>query len=223
VITDRAVRDLVQGMLGSARGVERLPLIIHLAHTGDYLPMARALVGDGPAPPPGAPRGVFLSLICSEAIPQVHRDDVDRLTRGTFFGDAPVRSQMELCADWPRAPLPPDFWEPVRASVPVLALAGDLDPITPPRYAELVTANLKRGRYLLLPNRSHNDVDPCVTSLFEHFLIAGSDAGLDTSCVALPAPLRFATQLPASPRQWRMIERVALFVSESARVPVCRP
>lgn len=199
-ITDRAVRDLVQAMLGSARAVERLPLLIHAAHGGDLAPMARALIGDGPPPLSGPPRGVFLSLICSESIPQVQADQVEAPTRGTFFGAEPVRSQLELCARWPRATLDPDFWQPVQASVPVLALSGDLDPITPPRYGELVVAGFANGRHLTLPNRSHNDVDPCITSLFERFLIAGNGTALDTSCVSTAAPLRFATSVRPPPR-----------------------
>lgn len=75
----------------------------------------------------------------------------------------------------------------------MLAISGDLDPITPPRYGALVAGGLAKGRHVVVPNRSHNDVDPCITSLFERFLIAGGDVGLDTSCAAAPAPLRFAT------------------------------
>jgi hypothetical protein len=74
-----------------------------------------------------------------------------------------------------------------------LAISGDLDPITPPFYAESVVLGLENGLHIVVPNRSHNDVDPCITGLFEQFLIAGSAAGLDTSCVALPRPLHFAT------------------------------
>jgi pimeloyl-ACP methyl ester carboxylesterase len=193
-ITDRALRDLVQSMLGAARAIERLPLLIHSAYLGDYHPVALALAGKGQPPPPPAPRGLFLSIICSEAIPQIDAHDVSQATRGSFFGDAPVRSQMRFCADWPRASLPNGFWVPVRAQVPVLALSGDLDPITPPRYGEVVVQNLANGLHIVLPNRSHNDVDPCITSMFEGFLIAGGAAGLDTSCVAASTPLRFATK-----------------------------
>jgi pimeloyl-ACP methyl ester carboxylesterase len=198
-ITDRAVRDLTQAMLGGARSIERLPVLIQQASAGQYEPLARAIIGDGPPPPPGPPRGVFLSILCSEAIPQVREGDIESATRATFFGDAPVRSQMQTCASWPRATLPGDFWQPVRAAVPVLAMSGDLDPITPPQYGELVVSGLANARHIVLSNRSHNDVDPCITSLVEQFLIAGNAARLDTSCVARPAPLRFATQLPAPP------------------------
>jgi pimeloyl-ACP methyl ester carboxylesterase len=136
---------------------------------------------------------VFLCILCSETMPRVEAAAIPGATRGTFFGDFPVRWQLRQCAGWPRGPLPKGFWQPVSASVPVLAISGDLDPITPPRYAESVIRGFPHGRHLVVPGRSHNDVDPCITGLFESFLIDGSAAGLDTSCVALPRPLRFAT------------------------------
>ena len=65
--------------------------------------------------------------------------------------------------------------------------------------AESVVRSMKHGIQLVVPNRSHNDVDPCITSMFESCLIAGSAAALDTSCVALPHPLHFATGPGAPP------------------------
>jgi pimeloyl-ACP methyl ester carboxylesterase len=196
-VTDRAVRDLVQGMLGGSRPIERLPFIIHAAAAGDLMPIAQVLGEDSGPPPP--PLGVFLCILCSESMPQVEPTTIARATSGTFFGDFPVRWQLRQCAEWPRASLPKEFWRPVAASVPVLAISGDLDPITPPRYMENVIRGFPKGRSLVVPNRSHNDVDPCITGLFERFLIAGTAAGLDTSCAALPGPLRFATSTTAAP------------------------
>jgi len=200
-VTDRAVRDLVQGMLGGSRPIERLPYLVHAAATGDLKPIGQALGDDGG--PPAPPRGVFLCILCSEAMPQVDATAIEKATRGTFFGDFPVRWQLRQCAEWPRGPLPAGFWRPVSANVPVLAISGDLDPITPPRYAESVIRGFPSGRHVVVPNRSHNDVDPCITSLFESFLIAGSSTGLDTSCASLPHPLRFATSTGAGPADRR--------------------
>jgi pimeloyl-ACP methyl ester carboxylesterase len=193
-VTERAVRDLVQGMLGSTRAIERLPALVHAGRTGDWKPMASALSEQGGPPPP--PRGVFLCILCTEAMPQVDPRAIGPATRGTFFSDFPVRWQLRQCREWPRGPLPKGFWQPVSTSVPVLAISGDLDPITPSRYGESVIRSMPNGRHLVVSNRSHNDVDPCITSLFESFLIAGTATGLDTSCVSLPRPLRFATSTP---------------------------
>ena len=190
-ITERAVRDLVQSMLGGSRSIERLPYVIHSAATGALGPIGQALGDEGGPPPP--PLGVFLCILCGEAMPQVDVSTIERATSGTFFGSFPVRWQLRQCEGWPRASLPKDFWRPVSASVPVLAVSGDLDPITPPRYGAGVIRGFPNGRHIVVPNRSHNDVDPCITGLFESFLIAGTAAGLETTCVMLPQPLHFAT------------------------------
>jgi pimeloyl-ACP methyl ester carboxylesterase len=87
----------------------------------------------------------------------------------------------------------------VQTDIPVLAVSGDLDPITPPRYADAVTREFRNGLHIVVPNRSHNDVDPCITSLFEQFLIAGNAVALDRSCVSQPTHLSFATQLSNAP------------------------
>ena len=194
-VTDRMLRDVVQTMLGSARSIERLPRLIHAAYGGDYRSVGRVALGDGPLSLPPAPRGVFFSILCAESIPLIEPSRVAPATAGTFFGATPVQSQIDACAEWPRAALPAGFWEPARADVPVLAITGDLDPITPPSYGELVTSSLRNARHIVIPNRSHGDVDPCITTLFERFLIDGGAGGLDTSCAAVQAPLRFATDI----------------------------
>ncbi len=200
-VTDRMFRDLVQTRLGSARGIERLPQLIHAAYSGDYGPVAAAVLGDGPPPQPPAPPGVFFSILCSESIPLIDPSSIPRATAGTFFGDGPVRSQIDICAEWPRAVLPRDFWEPVCADVPVLAITGDLDPITPPSYGEMVIQHLSNARHIVVPNRSHGDVDSCITSLFERFLSAGRFDGLDTTCVTSPMPIHFATPGSGEPQR----------------------
>lgn len=200
-VTHRTFRNLVQAMLGSARSIERLPLLIHNTYTGNYDLIARAVLGEGPPPPPPAPRGVFFSILCGESILLIEPGRVPAATAGTFFGDAPLRSQMEICGPWPRAALPRAFWEPARGTEPVLAITGDLDPITPPGYADLVTGTLSNARHIVVPNRSHNDVDPCITSLFEQFIIAGGASGLDTRCATAPAPLQFVLVAPRGTTQ----------------------
>jgi pimeloyl-ACP methyl ester carboxylesterase len=43
---------------------------------------------------------------------------------------------LEICAAWQIMPAPALENEPVRSDLPVLLLAGDYDPITPPTFAE---------------------------------------------------------------------------------------
>lgn len=194
IVTDRLVRDFVQQVLGTtAVAIGTLPRTIHAAYTGDYRPLARAWLGEGPPPPPAAPRGVFRSILCSESIARVDKNRVAAATRGTFFGDYSIRRQICECAEWPKASLSEQFWQPAKSSAPALVLTGELDAITPPRYGEHVAKELGNATHLVLPARSHADLDPCVGRLIESFLLQGGMAGADTSCLG-GTRLRFATR-----------------------------
>lgn len=198
VVTDRLVRDFVQQVLGTTTiAIGTLPRTIHAAYAGDYRPLARAWLGEGPPPPPAAPRGVFRSILCSESIARVDRTRVAAATRGTFFGDYSIRRQMCECAEWPKANLSEQFWQPAKSSAPALVLTGELDAITPPRYGEHVAKELGNATHLVLPARGHADLDACVGRLIENFILEGGIAGADTSCLGA-ARLRFATRPVAS-------------------------
>jgi hypothetical protein len=77
-----------------------------------------------------------------------------------------------------------------RAQVAALLLTGELDPITPPRYAEHDGSWSANPTMLGMPFRSHSDTGPCVTSLIEAFVVSGGGAS-DPSCLARTPPIRF--------------------------------
>lgn len=187
-LDDRSIRNFVYGALGSVNAIREIPLMIHLAFREDYRFMAQRLIPRGR----GVPRGIFLSLVCSEGVPQMNADDIGEAAK-TFFGDFSIRRQLHICQEWTKASLPKDFWKPVKSNASVLILTGALDHTTPPRYGDTAVRTLTNGRHLELPSRSHNDVDPCVIGLIEAFVISGSAERLDTSCAANEQRLIFAT------------------------------
>jgi pimeloyl-ACP methyl ester carboxylesterase len=102
-----------------------------------------------------------------------------------------VRFQLRWCDGWPAGHLPADFRAPQRSDVPALLLTGELDPITPPAYADRVASWFTRVTALRLPYRSHADTDPCVAGLIESFVVTGGRPP-DTSCLAATEPIRFS-------------------------------
>lgn len=182
------LRIFVARVLVSAERIHDLPLLIHLAHAGDYQPLARRLASRGES---GIPKGVYLSIVCNE---EMHFDPtaVPAATAGTFMGDFRLRREILACGEWVRGWLPGDYWAPVQSNVPALILTGALDPTTPPRYGERAARSLTNSRHLVLPSRSHNDTDPCVAEVEQAFVTAGRLEGLDTSCLAKTEDLSFA-------------------------------
>ncbi len=92
----------------------------------------------------------------------------------------------------------PAFLAPVAADVPVLLIAGDLDPVTPFPAARQVARRLSKGRLVRLPNGSHFTGGECMDGLIASFLEKGTAEGLDDACAAAQAQrIPFAKELPA--------------------------
>jgi len=122
----------------------------------------------------------------------VDTSTISRATARTFLGEFPVRFQLRWCEGWPTSPLPADFRAPFRSTIPALLLTGELDPVTPPRYAEQVREWFTNGVAIRLPNRSHSDIDPCVAGIIETFVLTGGRSP-ESTCLASTPPIRFAT------------------------------
>jgi pimeloyl-ACP methyl ester carboxylesterase len=193
-LTDRALRAFVNESLSNANQAAALPLLIHLAFQQQYN-LLTEILEPGPESyggrQPPMPTGIFLSLICTEATPKISLELERATSRGTFLGDFPVRQQVRTCEGWPKGELPKNFWAPVKSSVPVLLLSGDLDPVTPPENAAIVAKTLSNSRQLLMPNRSHADIDPCINRVAQQVLISGDLRAVDTSCLEQSHPLNF--------------------------------
>lgn len=187
-IDAEVVRTFVFRTLYSASRIHDLPLLVHLAYQGDYQRIARTFASREEG---GIPKGVYLSIVCNENM-QFDPESLTAATAGTFVGGFRLGREISACREWVRGWLPPDFWKPVKSNVPALVLNGALDSVTPPRYAQRVAEALGNARHVVLPNRGHNDTDPCVCGMIEAFVIAGSMQGLDTGCLEKTEDLSFA-------------------------------
>ncbi|MFP5284377.1 MAG: alpha/beta hydrolase, partial [Thermoanaerobaculia bacterium] len=130
--------------------------------------------------------GVFLSVTCAEDVARIDARAIR--VEGTYLGDDRLRQQREACAVWPRAELPADFWEPAVSPVPVFALSGWLDPVTPPEAAEEVLRGFPNHVHAVIRDGAHvraglNDMQ-CEFDMIARFVQSGSPHGLDTSCVS---------------------------------------
>ena len=180
-------REALNGALAAVPSMQNVPMMIHDVAAG---------TSPSPGAPPAgepAPLGVRLAILCSEGLSHVDTSAIAPATAGTFLGDFPVRFQLRWCDGWPTAPLPGDFRTPFRSATPALLLTGELDPVTPPAYADRVRGWFTNGTAIRLPHRSHSDTDPCVSGLIEAFIVSGG-AGPDASCLTTTPPLSFRVQ-----------------------------
>jgi pimeloyl-ACP methyl ester carboxylesterase len=177
---------------GSQRMV---PLIIHRAFLNDYVPWEEAAISLGPGVE--LARGMYLTVTCSEGVAFITDQDVLTETRNTYVGEDRVRLHMEACKEWPKGDIPRSYIEPVKSDVPVLMISGEADGSSPTWYGEKAVKFLSNGRQVKIRYYGHQMGGPCVEQIFQQFLTAGSNKGLDTSCTETIRRPPFATQMPA--------------------------
>jgi pimeloyl-ACP methyl ester carboxylesterase len=125
--------------------------------------------------------GMSYSVICSE--------DADLLTArpqdaGTLLGTHMIDAYKAICSVWPKGARPADFHQPLKIDKPVLLLAGQYDPVTPPRYAEEVAKPLPDARVLLFKGQGHSVLATgCGPQLVQHFVEKLDPKTMDASCL----------------------------------------
>ena len=125
--------------------------------------------------------GMELSVMCAEDAEFMQTSAQDR---DTLMGAALPELVAAQCAVWPRGARPPDFKQPVVSSKPVLLLAGQYDPVTPPRYAEQVAKTLSNSRLLVAKGQGHTPEGVgCMPRLLKEFVERLQPQALDAACL----------------------------------------
>jgi len=179
--------EAIRYMLYSPVPASRVPLIIHLASQGNYVPLTRAALGYRENLVATGSNGMYLSVTCAEDLPWVKPGEAERMAENTFLGDYRLRQQREACALWPRAETERDYAQPVKSDVPVLILTGQWDPVTPPSNGERIAKTLTNSLHVVVPSGAHGldglEGMDCIDNLIVDFVERGSIAGLNTECV----------------------------------------
>jgi len=179
--------EAIRYMLYNPVAASRVPVTLHLAAQGNFVPLARTamryrqnLVGSGS-------NGMYLSVTCAEDLPWIKPGEGERLAANTFLGDYRLRQQREACALWPRADIERDYAGPIRVDVPVLILTGEWDPVTPPANGDRVAKTLPNSLHIVVPHGAHGlgglEGLDCIERLSTEYVERGTVKGLDTTCV----------------------------------------
>jgi pimeloyl-ACP methyl ester carboxylesterase len=125
--------------------------------------------------------GVGLSVACAE--------DADLLAprpedAATLLGNSLLDFQRAGCEVWHHGTRPADFHEPFTGALPTLLLAGEYDPVTPPRYASAIASGLPNSRVLLLKGQGHGVMAiGCAPRLVDEFIEHLEPGRLDARCL----------------------------------------
>jgi pimeloyl-ACP methyl ester carboxylesterase len=173
-------------------GARLVPVVVHQAFLGNFLPFQHIASTNEPA----LARGMYLSVTCSEDTPFIAETQIVQETRGTFLGDRRVRAHLAACAEWPRAQVPRTFLDPVASDVPTVFYSGEADGSTPPWVADAAVRFLSNGRLVRVPHTGHQIGGPCAWDLMRDFISRPNVHDLDASCVAGAKRPPFATEVP---------------------------
>lgn len=158
-----------------------LPLIVHEAAQGHYESLLAQARMTNDSVSDAIYQGMELSVLCSEDGPDLRVDAADV---ASVLGTELVAYGMAQCATWPTRPRPAGFREPLTGDTPVLAISGEYDPVTPPRYGEAVVSSLPNGRHLVLPGQGHSVLGiGCMPKLFAQFIESADAKALDAQCL----------------------------------------
>ncbi len=183
MMSEPAFTDGLRVMLYSAERGRMVPLLLQRARAGDFTPFAEAALQSSRGLREALRFGLLLSVTCSEDVVRIRPEEVEKETAGSFIGSHRVRGQMAACAEWPKAQVPEDYFQPFTSQVPVVLVSGNLDPVTPPQWAEEARKSLPNSIHVVTPG-GHTSGNPCLESIGKQLFQSGTVQGLDTRCVA---------------------------------------
>lgn len=153
MLRGRDIVDAVGAGLQQPAIIPTLPRIISEAAEGrltGLLPLTRQT-------PSSFNWGLRLSIWCGEEMPFERASRMASQTSPTLgLGGVDNRTATpEMCAAWRVSPADGKANEPVKSDVPVLILAGEFDPVTPPAWGRRLLRTMPNARFVQIPGQSH--------------------------------------------------------------------
>lgn len=125
--------------------------------------------------------GMQLSVMCGEDVPDLVVDPEDGKR---LLGTGLVELMKAQCAVWPHKTRRADYRTPLKGDLPVLILSGEFDPVTPPRYGDMVAKHLPNSKHIIAKGQGHNVLPVgCMPRLFAKFLESADAKNLDDDCI----------------------------------------
>ena len=125
---------------------------------------------------------VEMSIVCAEDLPFYRFEEAQG---NTLFDKDYLRKTAKSCAVWPHVTVDASFKQAVKSDLPVLLLSGELDPVTPPEFAEKTKQTLSNSRHLIAKGQGHN-IFPlgCMPKIIAEFIQEPDKLQeIDTQCM----------------------------------------
>ena len=188
--TDQHLAATVRLLSYSSYGTSILPSMLYDAAANNNLaPFARQARMHISQLDGSMASGMHSAVICTEDAPFIESMADRSALQNTYLGDFLVDAMAATCEPWPIGVIDDDFHTPVSSDVPVLALSGAVDPITPPEYAELAIQSLSNARHIVNPHQGHTQAPlGCMPSIMSRFIDTADSLNLATECLKRLSP-----------------------------------
>ncbi|MFK8017815.1 MAG: alpha/beta hydrolase [Gammaproteobacteria bacterium] len=171
--------------------VALLPLMIHEATNGNYVPLAAQALTVTRDLLDSMAYGMHNAVVCAEDAPFFTADAAQGLDQ-TYLGGDMVDSLNAVCDVWPTGVMDEDFKQVFASEVPVLILSGEADPITPPAYGERAARYLGNALHLVGRGQGHGQAAiGCMPKLMGDFVRERRFDTLDKACFDKQGPSPF--------------------------------
>lgn len=184
LMRDTMTADTVTGLAFffsyAPQTISMLPLLLDEAAQGRYGPLMSLTAFGNEQMMDMVNRGMQWSVLCAEDAPR-HVPDPDA---DTILGPDAAQMLFTACEVWPAGTPRQGHVTPLASDVPTLLLSGELDPVTPPEFAERVLEGLPNGRHLVLQGQSHGTLAVgCMPRLVAQFIESADADALDVACL----------------------------------------
>ena len=189
-------------LLYNHRTIALLPLLVHEAANGNYVPLAAQFQMTATELSDAISIGMHNAIMCTEDIPFVDGAEVDHdAIASSYLGPLQLEALQAICSVWPAGVLDDDFKDPLATDIPVMLLSGDADPITPARFAAMAAVDMDKAWLLTGKNQGHGQAPVgCMPRLISEFITNKTLDDADTSCIdqsfAMPFFLDFSGPAP---------------------------
>ena len=162
-----------------------LPLFVHEAGQGNWVPLASQYMMTALAMSDALALGMHNAVMCTEDMPFLDRTTIDfEGIAASYMGAYQLDALEAICANWPAGPIDAEFKVPLATDIPFLLLSGDADPITPPRYAEMAAVDLTNATHLIGRHQGHGQLGVgCMSRLVAEFVSSADPSAIDAQCM----------------------------------------
>ena len=169
----------------SPQSIAMMPLLIAQAADDNLEPLAAQFAMTLISLSETLAIGMHNSVMCTEDAPFYDRAGIDHAAlEASYMGAYQLDALQAICSVWPAGPIDEDFKQPLSTDIPTLLLSGSADPITPPRYADMAAAGLKKAWLLTGEHQGHGQIAVgCMPRIVDGFITTMTIGEGDIDCM----------------------------------------